>query len=36
VVVATVAGQRYLVSMLGPASAWVKNVEAVQGDAVLY
>ena len=35
VVIATVAGQRYLVSMLGPRSDWVKNVEAAQGDAVL-
>ena len=35
VVIATVAGQRYLVSMLGPRSDWVQNVEAAQGDAVL-
>jgi deazaflavin-dependent oxidoreductase (nitroreductase family) len=35
VVIATVDGQRYLVSMLGPASDWVKNVEAAKGDAVL-
>jgi len=36
VVVATIDGKRYLVSMLGPASEWVKNVEAAHGDAVLY
>ena len=35
VVIATVEGQRYLVSMLGPGSDWVKNVEAAHGDAVL-
>ena len=35
VVIATVEGKRYLVSMLGPASDWVKNVEAAHGDAVL-
>ena len=35
VVIATVEGQRYLVSMLGPDSDWVKNVDAAQGDAVL-
>ena len=35
VVVATVSGRRYLVSMLGPDSDWVKNVEAANGDAVL-
>ena len=35
VVVATVEGRRYLVSMLGPESDWVKNVEAAHGDAVL-
>lgn len=35
VVVATVAGSHYLVSMLGPRSDWVKNVEAAHGDAVL-
>jgi deazaflavin-dependent oxidoreductase (nitroreductase family) len=35
VVIATVAGRRYLVSMLGPASDWVKNVEAAQGRAIL-
>ena len=35
VVIATVEGSRYLVSMLGPGSDWVKNVEAAGGDAVL-
>jgi len=35
VVIATVEGNRYLVSMLGPGSDWVKNVEAAHGDAVL-
>ena len=35
VVVATVEGERYLVSMLGPQSSWVKNVEAAHGDAVI-
>jgi len=35
VVIATVEGNRYLVSMLGPGSDWVKNVEAAHGDAVI-
>lgn len=35
VVIATVDGRRYLVSMLGPGSEWVKNVEAAHGKAVL-
>jgi deazaflavin-dependent oxidoreductase (nitroreductase family) len=35
VVIATVEGKEYLVSMLGPDSEWVKNVEAACGDAVL-
>ena len=35
VVIATVEGKRYLVSMLGPGSDWVKNIEAANGDAVL-
>jgi len=35
VVVATVEGNDYLLSMLGPESDWVKNVEAAHGDAVL-
>jgi deazaflavin-dependent oxidoreductase (nitroreductase family) len=35
VVIASVEGNRYLVSMLGPQSDWVKNVEAAHGDAVI-
>ena len=35
VVIATVEDKHYLVSMLGPGSDWVKNVEAARGDAVL-
>ncbi|HKU36581.1 MAG TPA: nitroreductase family deazaflavin-dependent oxidoreductase [Polyangiales bacterium] len=35
VVIATVDGSRYLVSMLGPGSDWVRNVEAANGDAVI-
>ena len=35
VVLTSVAGKRYLVSMLGPQSDWVQNVEAAQGDAVI-
>ena len=35
VVIATLEGRRYLVSMLGPESDWVKNVEAAQGDAAI-
>jgi deazaflavin-dependent oxidoreductase (nitroreductase family) len=35
VVIAGVEGNRYLVSMLGPRSDWVKNVEAAHGDAVI-
>jgi deazaflavin-dependent oxidoreductase (nitroreductase family) len=35
VVIASVEGERYLVSMLGPQSEWVKNVKAAQGDAVI-
>lgn len=35
VVIATVEGDSYLVSMLGPRSEWVKNVEAANGDAVI-
>jgi deazaflavin-dependent oxidoreductase (nitroreductase family) len=35
VVIATVGGKPYLVSMLGPESDWVKNVEAARGDAVI-
>jgi deazaflavin-dependent oxidoreductase (nitroreductase family) len=33
--IATVAGQQYLVSMLGLDSDWVKNVQAAQGEAVV-
>lgn len=33
--IATVDGQRYLVSMLGTDSEWVKNVLAAGGEAVL-
>jgi deazaflavin-dependent oxidoreductase (nitroreductase family) len=36
VVVATLEDQRYLVSMLGPGSNWVKNVEAAHGEAVIH
>ena len=35
VVIATVEGKRYLVSMLGPGSDWVRNIEASHGDAVI-
>lgn len=35
VVIANVDGSRYLVSMLGPGSDWVRNVEAADGAAVL-
>jgi deazaflavin-dependent oxidoreductase (nitroreductase family) len=35
VVIATVEGERYLVSMLGSESDWVKNVDAAHGDAVI-
>jgi deazaflavin-dependent oxidoreductase (nitroreductase family) len=35
VVIATVEDKSYLVSMLGPDSDWVKNIEATQGDAVI-
>jgi hypothetical protein len=34
-VVTTVDGRQYLVSMLGPGSNWVKNVEAANGEAFL-
>jgi hypothetical protein len=36
VVITKIAGQRYLVSILGPQSDWVKNVEAAHGEAVLH
>jgi len=35
VVIAAVEGKDYLVSMLGPGSDWVKNVEAAHDDAVI-
>lgn len=35
VVVPTVAGERYVVSMFGTVSDWVQNVEAARGDAVI-
>jgi hypothetical protein len=35
VVLPTVAGQRYVVSMFGTISDWVHNVEAANGDAVI-
>lgn len=35
VVIVTVEDKRYLVSMLGPESGWVKNVGAAHGDAVI-
>lgn len=35
IVIATVDGQGYLVSMLGAESDWVKNVEAADGNAVI-
>jgi len=35
IVVATVDSKHYLVSMLGPDSDWVKNVEAAHGDAII-
>jgi len=35
VVVAAYVGERYLVSMLGPESQWVKNVAAANGAATL-
>jgi deazaflavin-dependent oxidoreductase (nitroreductase family) len=35
VVIARIDSARYLVSMLGPRSEWVKNVEAAGGEAVI-
>jgi deazaflavin-dependent oxidoreductase (nitroreductase family) len=35
VVIVSLEGKRYLVSMLGPGSDWVRNVEATHGDAVI-
>jgi len=34
-VMVTVDGQRYLVSMLGENAAWVRNIRAANGEAVL-
>jgi hypothetical protein len=34
-VIVALAGESYLVSMLGPGSEWVKNVEAAAGKAVI-
>ena len=36
VVVPTVAGQRYIVSMFGTISVWVQNLAAARGDAVIF
>ena len=35
IAIATVDGERYLVSMLGPGSEWVRNVVAADGEAIL-
>jgi deazaflavin-dependent oxidoreductase (nitroreductase family) len=35
VVIATLNGNQYLVSMLGPGSEWVKNVEAARGEVTI-
>jgi hypothetical protein len=35
IVIASMDGNRYLVSMLGPQSEWVKNVNAAHGKAVI-
>jgi hypothetical protein len=35
VVIATVEGKQYLVSILGPGSDWVENVEAAHGEAMI-
>lgn len=35
IVIASLDGKRYLVSMLGARSEWVKNVEAAHGDAFI-
>jgi hypothetical protein len=35
VVVPTVAGERYVVSMFGTISDWVQNLEAARGDAII-
>jgi deazaflavin-dependent oxidoreductase (nitroreductase family) len=35
IVIVTLDGSRYLVSMLGAESEWVKNVDASNGDAII-
>ena len=35
-VMVVVAGERYLVSMLGAGAGWVKNVEAAGGNVILH
>jgi len=35
IVIATVDAREYLVSMLGPNSDWVRNVEAARGEATI-
>ena len=35
VIVPSVAGERYVVSMFGTISDWVHNIEAARGDAVI-
>jgi hypothetical protein len=35
VVIPTVAGERYVVSMFGTISDWVQNLEATHGDAII-
>jgi hypothetical protein len=35
VVIPTVAGERYVVSMFGTISDWVQNLEVAQGDAII-
>jgi deazaflavin-dependent oxidoreductase (nitroreductase family) len=35
VAIATMQGKQYLVSMLGPESDWVRNVEAARGEAFI-
>jgi hypothetical protein len=36
VVIPTVAGQRYVVSMFGTISDWVQNLEAAHGNAIIF
>jgi hypothetical protein len=35
IVIVNLGGQRYVVSMLGPGSDWVQNVDAARGEAVI-